>query len=243
MRCPYCQSRIADGSTTCPICRAALPAPDGPSELTPFSRDREADYRSDDGLPISAKIMVWAGMFFTPFLTAVIVAVLYFSWRKSSPNKASQLNVHSWMAFLVGIALNVGCGYMLFRETQRGGVRYVSAAPVSARGEAEQFRDYVGVIRRENESAGQKVTADEATRTIVIRCSLAGKASDLRSTEEFKRLLKARALQSAVFRQDHMQIRELGITIVYRLVTSDGQTVDISFAPTDWESGAAGATE
>lgn len=245
MKCPYCESWIADGSETCPVCRASLPSPDGPSETTPFSRDRESGYRSDDSLPTTAKILVWAGMFFATILTAVIVAVLYFSWRKEYPNKASQLNMHCWLAFFVGIALNAGCVFVMIRglKTGMGGGVRTSSAAVSVRREAEQFRDYVEVIRRENEPAGQKVTADEATRTIVIRCSLAGKASDLRSIEEFKGVLKARALQSAVFRQDHKQIRELGITIVYRLVTSDGKTIDVSFAPTDWESGEAGTTE
>ena len=246
MKCPYCQSWIADGSETCPVCRASLPSPDGPSETTPFSRDRESDYRSDDSLPTTAKILVWAGMFFATILTAVIVAVLYFSWRKEYPNKASQLNMHCWLAFFVGIALNAGCVFVMIRglKTGMGGGVRTSSAAVSVRREAEQFRDYVEDIRSQHKPAGREVTADEATRTIVIRYPLAGKASDLRSPEEFKARFKAQAVKDPGFRRyDLVQIRELGITIVYRLATADGKTVDISFAPTDWESGGAGATE
>ncbi len=234
MKCPYCESRIADGSEVCPVCRASLPSS---VEASPFSAGREEVHRSDDELSLGAKLMVWLGLVFSPILGAVVVAILYYSWKKDYPNKASQLNLHCWLAFFAGIALSVGCvlfmGGRLGAAGAGGGVRVL---PPREQSQARQFRDYVEVVRRENgDSTGEKVTGDEATRTIVIRHKLAGKASDLASPKVFKERFKAVAAKSAVFRQDLVQIRELGITIVYRVETSDGKTIDVPFAPSDWD--------
>ena len=127
-----------------------------------------------------------------------------------------------WLGFFVGFVLIGGC---------TGEETFPQKSPQSS--QAQQFRAYVEVVRRQNEAnPGTEVTGDEATRTIVIRQKFGGKAADLANVKE---RFKAATAKSAVFRQDLVQIRELGITMVYRLETADGKTVDIAFAPSDWD--------
>ncbi|MDF3069569.1 MAG: hypothetical protein K0R38_5170 [Polyangiaceae bacterium] len=63
--------------------------------------------RVDDNLSEGWKIALYAAALI-PWGSWFVVlgsSVLYYAWRKETPNKAAQINKHGWLAWLLGMAV------------------------------------------------------------------------------------------------------------------------------------------
>lgn len=89
--CPKCHTQLASGTTFCWSCG---------NDVANVTKN------SDDYLSTTGKVITWLSIMFLPF-SIIVVGILYYSWRKRWPNKAAQLNKHSWIAFAVAIVLNI----------------------------------------------------------------------------------------------------------------------------------------
>jgi mannose/fructose/N-acetylgalactosamine-specific phosphotransferase system component IIC len=63
--------------------------------------------QADDKLSEGWKIALYAAALI-PYGSWFVVlgsSILYYAWRKETPNKAAQINKHGWLAWLLGMVL------------------------------------------------------------------------------------------------------------------------------------------
>lgn len=90
--CPSCGEMIAATAQKCRFCGQSIGA-----NATQGVGDEE------DRLSMLGKLLTWAGVLFTGIIGIVVVSIIYYCLKGKYPNKAAQLNKHSWIAFGVSI--------------------------------------------------------------------------------------------------------------------------------------------
>ena len=93
MFCPKCGAQLMEGATKC-TCGYDLTTLQKPIPSV------------TDKLPAGWIVLIWLLML-VPYVGSLVVivvsSILYYAWKKDSPNKAKTINKHGWAAFLVGI--------------------------------------------------------------------------------------------------------------------------------------------
>lgn len=58
---------------------------------------------AEDQLGAGGIALAYVLVLFFGIIGIIVTSVLYYSWKKDFPNKASQMNMHSWIAFLIAV--------------------------------------------------------------------------------------------------------------------------------------------
>ena len=58
---------------------------------------------AEDELGAGGIALAYVLVLFFGIIGIIVTSVLYYSWKKNFPKKASQMNMHSWIAFLIAV--------------------------------------------------------------------------------------------------------------------------------------------
>ena len=104
--CPSCGEMIAETAKKCRFCGHAIGVP----AATVTSAMNTAVDNSAECLSTGEKVGIYLGVILTGLIGIVIVSIMYYILRGKHPQKAAQLNKHSWIAFgIVFLLCILGC--------------------------------------------------------------------------------------------------------------------------------------
>ena len=104
--CPSCGEMIAETAKKCRFCGETIGAPAAPT--APATNGTSSN--SAECLSTGEKVGVYLGVVLTGLIGIVVVSIMYYILRGKHPEKAAQLNKHSWIAFGIAFLLCIlGC--------------------------------------------------------------------------------------------------------------------------------------
>ncbi len=244
MKCPYCQREIADNSFVCIHCQKELRRDAAPPTLQVvqppplpnqgvFVPKPVAD-NDDKCLSFGEKVLVWLGVWFLTLIAALIIGIYYNKIKKTKPIRAASLNRTSWIAFICAILLFwVGPFLLITMDgTSDNTPQDAYSSEVVLPSSDTSFEQYVQQLRDANASPDVQITSDNNSHRIYITQKTDNMASELDTT-----VIKRKIVESFTGNPDNRQeieiIKAVNAVLVYRYLTSDGATVDVSIFPAD----------
>ena len=239
MKCPYCKKEISDNSFVCIHCKKELRNDKAPTTLQivqppPLPNQgvfvpRPVADNDDKCLSFGEKVLVWIGVWFGTFITALFIGIYYYKIKKTKPIRAASLNRTSWTAFLCVILLFFGGPFLLtILDGMSGNVpQGETQAPSDIR-----FEQYVQQLRDANASPDVQITSDNNSHRVYITQKTEKMASEL-DTSDIKRDIVESFTGNPDNQQEIETIKAANAVLVYRFVTSDGINVDVPIYPAE----------
>lgn len=111
--CPFCGETILTTAKKCRHCGEFIdPDDEGEASDPAVARGRRTRGRRhrwrqapDDKLEGHWYALVWCSLLIPcvgSWIIVILTSVLYYAWRRDHPEKANTINLHGWLAFLVG---------------------------------------------------------------------------------------------------------------------------------------------
>jgi len=94
-RCPFCKEIIQKAAVKCRHC----------GEMLNGSTSRSGDKLEGYWIAI-----IWCSLFIPcigGWVVVLLSSIMYYVWKKDYPQKAKQINMHGWLAFLLGNAIGI----------------------------------------------------------------------------------------------------------------------------------------
>ena len=115
MNCSYCANPLPPNANNCPKCGAAVNQqmpPNGQYQMPPNGQmplngqyQMPPQYANPDQLGAGGIVLAYVLVLLFGIIGIIVTSVLYYSWKKNFPKKASQMNMHSWIAFGIAVVL------------------------------------------------------------------------------------------------------------------------------------------
>lgn len=101
--CRNCGTKLSANAYSCPQC----------GEPTSLAFQQQKTVCDDDYLGGGWIAGIWLCALFIPFgwvIVIILSSILYWSWRRDFPRKASAINLHGWCSIIVSIILSFWLG-------------------------------------------------------------------------------------------------------------------------------------
>ena len=82
-------------------CQCQVP-PQGQYQIPPQGQCPAGE---KDELSTTGIVLTWLGVLLCGCIGILVISILYYTMKGKTPNKAAQMNKHSWIAFLVAVLL------------------------------------------------------------------------------------------------------------------------------------------